>query len=119
MTDTDETAFVGGSGNVFADANVPDAGERHIKSQLAGAILDAIEAQGLSQRVAAERANVAQSDISNIVRGRVRGFSVARLLEVLAALGQAVDIHIRPVADGTPGHVAVVRDAMGDAAAGG
>ena len=41
---------------------------------------------------------IAQPDLSNILRGRFRGFTVDRLTGMLARLGYSVDIVLRPPA---------------------
>ncbi len=101
--------FEGGSGNVFADLGLPNAEERHKKSQLAMAIADTIAAQGLTQKVAAFKVGdgLTQADVSHILNGRLRGYSVERLVDVLTALGNDVSVSIRPTRDGGRGTFAV------------
>lgn len=67
-----------------------------IKSQLSLMIRKAIEAHKLSQTAAASLIGIPQPDISAIVRGRLRGISVTRLIRVLNALGRDVDIVVKP-----------------------
>lgn len=94
--DDDDLHVIHGTDNPFADLGLPNAMERNVKVQLAHAIRNAVEAHTLPQRRAASKAGVAQSDLSNIMRGRVTGFSVERLLKVLANLEQDIDITIGP-----------------------
>lgn len=84
------------SGNVFADLGLPEADELAAKADLARAIRHLIEARGLSQREAAPIVGVAQPDLSNLYRRRLDGFSLERLLRVLTALGQDVQIVVQP-----------------------
>src|SRR6266700_6372888 len=91
-----EAAVAASSGNVFADLGLRDADELLVKSDLAHAIQQLIQAQGLSQRVAARRLGVAQPDLSNLYRGRLEGFSIERLCRLLTALGQDVRIVVQP-----------------------
>lgn len=90
---SDETV-TRGSGNIFADLGLPDADELLLKSQLALAIGELVERHGLSQTAAARRMGLAQPDVSNLVRGRLRSFSLERLLKCLRALGGDVEIQL-------------------------
>jgi predicted XRE-type DNA-binding protein len=85
------------SGNVFADMGLPDPEERLIKSQLAYAITQLIEARGLTQTRAAELLGVDQPRISELSRGRLKGFSIEHLFRYLNILGQDIEISLRPV----------------------
>ncbi|HVL73624.1 MAG TPA: helix-turn-helix transcriptional regulator [Beijerinckiaceae bacterium] len=82
------------SGNVFADLGLPDAGDMLLKSQVALAIGDLMKERGLTQEAAARIMDVKQPDVSNLLRGRFRNFSLERLLRCLRALGGDVDIKI-------------------------
>ena len=83
-----------GSGNVFADLQVPDSNEALAKAEIAVQIASAIERRGLTQVAAAAKLGVDQADVSDLVRGKLSGFSTDRLIRFLNALGQDVDIVI-------------------------
>ena len=85
-----------GSGNVFADLGLPQAEERLAKAELARAIGKAIEARGLTQREAAELLGVDQPKVSQVLNGRLNGFSTERLLRFLTSLGRDVEIRVKP-----------------------
>jgi len=87
-----------GSGNVFADLQVPNSTEALAKAEIAVQIGSTIERRGLTQAAAAAVLGVDQADVSDLVRGKLRGFSTDRLIRFLNALGQDVDIviHTRP-----------------------
>ncbi len=85
-----------GSGNVFADLGLPEAGERLAKAELARQIQMLIEEAGLTQKQAAVRLGVDQPKISALLRGRLRDFSTDRLLRFLTALDRDVLIVVRP-----------------------
>jgi predicted XRE-type DNA-binding protein len=85
-----------GSGNVFQDLGLPDSAELAAKADLARVIRQLVEARGLSQRAAAPLLGVAQSDLSNLYRSHLDGFSIERLSRMLNALGQDVRIVVRP-----------------------
>jgi predicted XRE-type DNA-binding protein len=83
-----------GSGNVFADLQVPDSNEALAKADIAVQIASAIQRRGLTQAAAAAKLGVDQADVSDLVRGKLSGFSTDRLIRFLNALGQDVDIVI-------------------------
>ena len=85
-----------GSGNVFADIGLPNAQEHLVKAQLVYKIADLMKARGLKQVAAAKLFGVRQPDVSKMLRGDFRQFSVERLLRFLVALGQDVVIVVRP-----------------------
>src|SRR3954469_12911388 len=89
------SAFIG-SGNVFADLGRADADEALAKAKLAYEISALIESAGLTQAQAAKRLGVDQPKVSALLRGRLAGFSIARLFRFLNDLGQDVEISIRP-----------------------
>jgi predicted XRE-type DNA-binding protein len=83
-----------GSGNVFADIGVADSAEAAAKAEIAVRIADEISARGLTQTKAAGLLDVSQAEVSNLMRGRLKGFSTDRLFRFLTALGQDVKIVI-------------------------
>lgn len=85
-----------GSGNVFADLGYADAKEHQIKARLVQKISAVMQARGLTQVQAAEIIGMDQSDISKMLRGQFRRVSVDRLLQNLVALGQDVEIVVKP-----------------------
>jgi predicted XRE-type DNA-binding protein len=100
-------ATVGPNDNVFAALNLPDADEWLAKAELARAIQKEIESRALTQIEAAAALGGAQSDISNLARGRLAGYSMERLCRFLTALGQDVRIVVQPKPRNRP--VATVR----------
>ncbi len=84
------------SGNVFADLGFPRPDEHLIKVELVSKIDELLRARGLNQAQASKLLGVKQPDLSGLLRGRVRGYSVHRLLRFLAALNQDVRIVIEP-----------------------
>ena len=84
-----------GSGNVFADLEIRDPEEAVIKAELARAISAVVVERGLTQAQAAELLGADQPKVSALMRGRLTGFSVDRLLRFLMALDRDVEIVIR------------------------
>ena len=56
-----------------------------------------IEGRGLTQAQAADILGIDQPKVSALIRGKLGGFSLDRLFRFLNALGQDVQIVIRPV----------------------
>ncbi|MGI8912668.1 MAG: helix-turn-helix domain-containing protein [Chloroflexota bacterium] len=84
-----------GSNNVFADIGVPNPEEALLKAQLAFQINDVIRQRGFTQVEAAERLGIDQPKVSAIRAGRLRGFSVDRLIRFLTLLGNDVEIVVQ------------------------
>ena len=84
------------SGNVFADIGLPEAGEHLVKARLVFKIDTLMRERGLKQVAAAALFGVTQPDVSKMLRGDFRQFSVERLLRFLVALGQDVEIVVKP-----------------------
>ena len=83
-----------GSGNVFRDLGLPDADVLQAKADLAHQIAAIIESRGLTQNQAAHILGVSQPKISELLRGRLEGFSMDRIMRFLTALDQHVTISI-------------------------
>lgn len=86
------------SGNVFADLGLANADELLLKAEIVSEIALAMKQKRLTQAKAATLAGTAQPDLSNLLRGRFRGFSVERLLLMLTAFGRDVEVVVRPAA---------------------
>jgi len=84
-----------GSGNVFADLDFPDAEERQTKLRLAYALNSILDQQRLTQVTAAVRLGLNQPKVSALRNYKLEGFSVERLMTLLNALDQDVEIVIR------------------------
>ena len=93
--DTAETAVEHGSGNVFADLGLPDADAHLLKAGLVVRIDAIVRRRGLTQTEAARLLGLSQPDVSRLLRGDFRQYSLERLLRLLTTLGRDVDIVIR------------------------
>ena len=91
--------YKNGSRNVFKDIGVPNAEEHMVKAQLVFRIDMILKKRGLKQVEAAELFGIRQPDVSKMLRGEFRQFSVERLLRFLVALNQDVEIVIKPHRD--------------------
>jgi predicted XRE-type DNA-binding protein len=100
MSKADRTRVRRGGTNVFADLGRPDAESHFVKAQLVSRMMDVMKARKLTQTAAAEVIGVAQPDVSNLIRGRFRGYSIDRLMGFLVALDQDVEIVVKGKPDG-------------------
>ena len=85
-----------GSGNVFEDLQLPDAGELNTKLVLAMRLNERIKALGLKQADTARRLGIAQPNVSALLNYRLDNFSSEKLMEFFTALGYDVEFLIRP-----------------------
>lgn len=85
-----------GSGNVFRDLGFPNPEREEIKARLTLQIYRIIKARKLTQAAAGEILGIKQPHVSSLMRGQSGNFSVERLMEFLTALGQDVEITVRP-----------------------
>jgi len=78
---------------------MPNAEEHFVKAQLVFKIDTIMKERGLKQVAAADLFGVRQPDVSKMLRGEFRQFSVERLLRFLVALDQDVEIVVKPHRD--------------------
>jgi predicted XRE-type DNA-binding protein len=85
-----------GSGNVFADLGLPNPEQELLKARLTLQIYNIVKARGLTQAQAGKVLGIKQPHVSALMRNRAGNFSVGRLMEFLAALGQDIEIAVKP-----------------------
>ena len=88
--------FEEGSGNIFADLGLADAAERQAKADLSHVIINIVEDHGWTQRKAADVLGIAESEMSDLVNGKLRRFSRERLERYLYVLGMEIRIQVYP-----------------------
>ena len=91
----ESTMITRGSTNVFEDLGYPDAVERQAKLRLAFALNQVMEHRGLTQAAAATILGLSQPKVSALRNYKLAGFSVERLMNLLTALDQDIEIVIR------------------------
>ncbi len=99
MAKTGRKGVTRGSGNVFADIGLDLPEEALAKAQIVDAIAELLARKQASQQEAARSVRLTQPQVSRLMRGDTREFSIERLLRVLNALGQDVEITIRRARD--------------------
>jgi predicted XRE-type DNA-binding protein len=91
--------YENGGQNVFKDLGVRGPDEHFVKAQLVFKIDRLMKKRGLKQVEAADLFGIRQPDVSKMLRGEFRQFSVERLLRFLVALDQDVEISVKPHRD--------------------
>lgn len=99
-----------GSGNVFRDTGASDPDARLAKVDLVSQIMDIVDERQWTQKEAADMFGIDQPNMSRILSGKLRGFSIERLMQLLANAGYTTRITIERsrVAD-EPGVITVAR----------
>ena len=85
-----------GSGNVFADLGFANPEREQLKARLTLEIYRLIKKRDLTQAGAGVVLGIKQPHVSSLMRGQSGAFSVERLMDFLTALGQDVEITVRP-----------------------
>jgi predicted XRE-type DNA-binding protein len=96
MTKEERIEVEKSSGNVFADLGLPNPEQELLKAHLTLQIYKIIKERGLRQAEAGKILGIKQPHVSALMRNRSGNFSVARLMEFLTALGQDVEITVKP-----------------------
>jgi predicted XRE-type DNA-binding protein len=73
-------------GNVYEDLGLPEAGPMLVMAQLAFSIDRIIKNRGLSQTKAAQIIGLSQPKLSDMLNGKFRGISEAKMLECITRL---------------------------------
>ena len=114
-----DDTFTLGSGNVFADAGLSHAESKLAKADLAIELLSIMVEQGWTQKQAADRFGTDQPKMSAIASGKLRGFSIERLMQMLAHANYDVEVRIVPNEDrGRAAEITVTRGEAQHAASG-
>lgn len=99
---SDDNEIIRGSGNVFRDLGLPDAGREQLRALLAAKIIGVLDDRKLTVRAAQEVTGVAAADFSRIRNANLGRFTIDRLMTILSGLGQeievSVDVHPRRAA---------------------
>lgn len=81
-----------GSGNVFADLGLEDAPELKLKAAIVGQINSILRHRHMTQVQASELLGLPQPKISALKNGKLRGFSLEKLLGIMVKLDRDVEI---------------------------
>jgi predicted XRE-type DNA-binding protein len=105
---SDDITVHDSSGNVFADLGIENAEEYLAKSELAAEILRIVQRRRLTQAEAAKLLGIRQPKVSELLRGRLDGFSTDRLLRFITQLGYNVQIKVSKARAHAQGHLEVM-----------
>lgn len=89
------------SGNVFLDLGLERADEHLVKAGLVVKLGGVIRQRKLTQVEAATVMGVDQPKVSALLAGHYRGYSLERLMRFLLALGNDVEIVVKPKRHGS------------------
>lgn len=84
-----------GSGNVFADLDLPDAEVLQLKAYLSLCIEQEIRARNLTQMEAAKILGLRQPKLCALLKGGFDAFTIDRLVRYLARLDQEVTLTVQ------------------------
>lgn len=86
--------IIRGSGNVFRDLGLPDAGREQLRALLAAKIIGVLDERKLTVRAAQEQTGIAAADFSRIRQADLGRFTIDRLMTVLSRLGQEIEVSV-------------------------
>ena len=92
----DTPEYARSSGNVFADLGLPKSDELLAKAALANQIASIVSHRHLTQMEAARVLGTGQPNVSELLAGKLDGFSIERLIRYLNTLGRDVQIVVTP-----------------------
>ena len=84
------------TGNVFTDLGFDpaEAAILQMRAKLMNDLRDFIQLSGMTQAEAAERFSIAQSRVSDLVRGKWEKFSLEMLISLEARVGRKVSLEL-------------------------
>ncbi|MCK1641467.1 XRE family transcriptional regulator [Bradyrhizobium sp. 157] len=85
-----------GSGNIFADLGLPNAEEHQLKAALVVQLKRLMAEREITQTEAARLVEMKQPDLSKLLRGQFKLVSVEKLMRMLTAFDQDVEITVKP-----------------------
>lgn len=88
---SEETEVFVGSGNVFADLDLPHPEERQLKARLIMEIDEAIKRERLTKKQAAQRIGLEPTSLTDLLAGALSKHSVDELIHYLRCLNQEVE----------------------------
>jgi len=99
--------FVVGSGDYLKDRGYANPVEARVKFFMANQIALTAETRKLSQAAVGAITGLKQPDVSRIINGNVKDYSVWRLVATLKELGWDITVEIRRSPEGRNGQITV------------
>lgn len=103
----EEKSYTISSGNIFADAGLPNPDECLARAKLLSYIVSEIDRRSLSQGQAASLLDVPQSHVHLLLQAHLSSFSLKYLLQMVTKLGMHVMISCLPTMENEHGHVTI------------
>lgn len=97
MTPKNLETIIPTSGDVFRDLGIELSPTERAKIDIAAEITLSINRLTLTQAEAAALMETDQAKVSAIMRGRLTGFTLDRLISFLLALGKDIEMNITPI----------------------
>ncbi len=109
-----EKPFTTGSGNIFIDLGFSDeeAAELSLKSLLFDALQAALKTTPGTQTEIAHRLGIPQPKVSDILKGKMAGFSIERIANLLLKLDYEICLDAHPAPPGCGGRVVAKTDRL-------
>ena len=84
------------SGNIFLDLGFPphEAAVLQLRAELAEALRQWMESEGITQAQAAKRLGIAQPRVSEIMRGKIELMSLDYMVGLCAKAGVSVEVRL-------------------------
>lgn len=86
-----------GSDNPFRDAGLPNPELENARATLAAKIIGILNERNLSKRKAASITGIDPADITRIRNADLKGFSMDRMIKILATLNHRVEVRVHPI----------------------
>lgn len=90
----DDFELIRGSGNVYRDFGLANAGLLQARAIVAAKIIRTLDEQELSTRAAEKLTGVSHSEFSRIRNTELRRFTLDRLITILGKLDQDVEVSV-------------------------
>lgn len=95
-----------GSANIFADMGYPDAETHLLKAQIVAEIDRIMNGRKLTQSAAGKIMGISQPEVSRMLNGLFREYSVERLMGFLTLFNRDIEIVVKQREPSSgPGHV--------------
>lgn len=84
------------AGSAFHALKLPNAGELKLKADLIQCVADIVAARKLTRAEAGALVGMEEPRISALLGGKITRLSIERLVRALNALGQDVEVRVKP-----------------------
>ena len=93
----EQIEVIRGSDNPFRDAGLPNPELENARATLAAEIIGILNERNLSKRKAASITGIDPADITRIRHADLKGFTMDRMVKILATLNHRVEVSVHPI----------------------